>query len=119
LKYRDRGVRAFSVHPGGILTPLQRHLPNEEMQALGWTDAEGNLSEQAKAGFKSPTQGCTTTLWAATSESLADRGGVYCEDCDVANVADADSQRFMGVAPWACNDESALRLWDLTEQMLR
>ena len=23
----DRGVRAFSLHPGGIMTPLQRHLP--------------------------------------------------------------------------------------------
>lgn len=23
----DRGVRAFALHPGGILTPLQRHLP--------------------------------------------------------------------------------------------
>lgn len=118
MKYRDQGVQAFSVHPGGILTPLQRHLPNEEMQALGWTDAEGNLSEQAAAMFKSTTQGCSTTLWAATSEALSETGGLYCEDCDVADLAGADSPRFFGVDPWAVNEESAVRLWDLTEKML-
>lgn len=118
LKYSDQGLRAFSVHPGGILTPLQRHLPNEEMQALGWTDADGNLSEQVAAMFKSPTQGCTTTLWAATSPALADTGGLYCEDCDVSDLATEDSPRFFGVESWATNEDSALRLWDITEQML-
>jgi NAD(P)-dependent dehydrogenase (short-subunit alcohol dehydrogenase family) len=118
MKYQDQGLRAFSVHPGGILTPLQRHLPNEEMQALGWTDADGNLSEQAAAMFKTPAQGCTTTLWAATSPQLADTGGLYCEDCDVADLATEDSPRYFCVAPWAVNEQSALRLWDLTEEML-
>lgn len=118
MKYCDQGLRAFSVHPGGILTPLQRHLPNEEMQALGWTDAEGNLSEQAAAMFKTPTQGCTTTLWAATSPRLADSGGLYCEDCDVANLAGEESPRYFDVAPWAASEEGAVRLWSLTEEML-
>ncbi len=118
MKYQDQGLRAFSVHPGGIMTPLQRHLGNEEMQALGWTDADGNLSEQAAALFKTPSQGCTTTLWAATSPQLADTGGLYCEDCDVANLATEDSPRYFDVAPHAASEESALRLWDLTEQML-
>ena len=118
MKYRDQGIQGFSVHPGGILTPLQRHLPNEEMQALGWTDADGNPSEQAQAMFKTPTQGCATTLWAATSEALADTGGLYCEDCDVANLASEDSPRYFDVAPWAVNEDSALRLWDISEKML-
>ena len=118
MKYREQGVQAFSVHPGGILTPLQRHLPNEEMMALGWTDADGNISEQVKDMFKSTTQGCSTTLWAATSDALADTGGLYCEDCDVANLATEDSPRFFDVAPWAVNEESAMKLWELTEKML-
>ncbi|MEX0964429.1 MAG: oxidoreductase [Pseudohongiellaceae bacterium] len=118
MKYRDQGVQGFSVHPGGILTPLQRHLPNEEMQALGWTDADGNISEQAAAMFKSTTQGCATTLWAATSEALAGTGGLYCEDCDVSNLVTEQSPRYFDVAPWAVNEESALRLWDVTEKML-
>ena len=119
IKYSEQGIKALSVHPGGILTPLQRHLGNEEMQALGWTDAQGNLSEMAAAMFKSTTQGCTTSLWAATSELLDDVGGVYCEDCDVANLATEDSPRFFDVAPWAASDEGAMKLWEVTEAMLR
>ena len=61
LTYRDQGLRAFSVHPGGM-TRLQRHMEVEEMMAMGWADAEGNVSEQAKAMFKSTTQGCSTTV---------------------------------------------------------
>jgi len=118
MKYRDQGVQAFAVHPGGILTPLQRHLPNEEMMALGWTDADGNLSEAVAALFKTTTQGCSTSLWAATSEELADTGGLYCEDCDVADLRAADATGFVGVAPWAVSEEGASKLWDLTEKML-
>lgn len=118
LKFRNQGIRGFSVHPGGILTPLQRHLDNEEMVALGWVDEQGNMSEQVKTLFKTPSQGCSTSLWAATSPALDNKGGLYCEDCDVAVVATDVAARHKGVAPWAVNDESALRLWDLTEKML-
>ena len=95
LKYRGQGLRAFSVHPGGILTPLQRHMAVEEMMAMGWTDAEGNISEHAKSMFKTTTQGCSTTLWCATSPALENRGGVYCEDCDIANLATEESPQFL------------------------
>lgn len=119
LKYSDQGLKALSVHPGGILTPLQRHLGNDEMQALGWTDAQGKLSETAQKLFKSSTQGCATSLWAATSEMLNDSGGVYCEDCDIANLANEDSPRYIDVAPWAASDEGANKLWEITEAMLK
>ena len=39
---KDKGVRGFSVHPGGIMTPLQRHLQNEEMVTLGWMTEDGS-----------------------------------------------------------------------------
>jgi len=67
---------------------------------------------------KSTTQGCTTTLWAATSEALNDTGGLYCEDCDVANLATEASPRYFDVAPWAVSEDGALRLWNITEKML-
>ena len=54
---KEKGIRAFSVHPGGIFTPLQRHLHNEEMVALGWTKEDGSPSDLAAAGFKTPPQG--------------------------------------------------------------
>ena len=116
----DSGGLAFAVHPGGILTPLQRHLPREEMVALGWLDENGELTEMAKAGFKTPEQGCSTTLWAATSAKLEGKPGVYCEDCDIAAPTNLDSPmaRYQGVNAHACSDESAERLWGISEALL-
>ena len=112
---------AFSVHPGGIFTPLQRHLPKEEMIAMGWLGEDGEPSELAKAGFKSPEQGASTTVWAATSPNLLGKPGVYCEDANIAAMTDPDNPaaRFAGVNPYACDDEAAERLWILSEKMLQ
>lgn len=117
-RWASDGVRAFSVHPGGIMTPLQRHLGEEEMVALGWKNEDGSLSERAMAMLKTPEQGAATTLWALTSPSLDGLGGLYCEDCDVARLADENSQRYQHVRPWACSEESAERLWAMSEKMI-
>ncbi len=117
----DKGVSGFSVHPGGILTPLQRHLQKEEMVALGWMDEDGSPSEMAKNFFKTTSQGASTTLWCATNSSLNGIGGVFCEDCDIAkrkNEVDDSLQRYFGVADWAVDTEEASKLWDVTEKML-
>lgn len=115
---RDVGVRAFSVHPGGIFTPLQRHLTDEEMVALGWKNADGTVPPQVAAMFKSPEQGAATSVWAATSPALDGKGGVYCEDCNIAQLATADSQRWEHARPWICDDDRAERLWEMSEKML-
>ncbi len=112
------GGRAMSVHPGGIFTPLQRDLPVEEQIMMGWLDADGNPSQLARAAFKSPSQGCTTTLWAATSPLLDDKHGLYCEDCDVAQLWSAESPMGANVKPHAVDPEDAARLWDFSDRML-
>lgn len=119
-RLKPSGGMAFAVHPGGIFTPLQRHLPKEEMVALGWLDASGEPSELAKQGFKTPEQGASTTLWAATSSRLEGKPGVYCEDCDIAAPADPTSPyaRYRGVNAHASDDAAAERLWELSEQLL-
>lgn len=115
---REYGVRAFSVHPGGIFTPLQRHLPEEEMVALGWKNADGTIPEPVQLIFKTPEQGASTTCWAATSSQLEGKGGVYCEDCDIAQLATEESQRWEHAREWICDEEKAERLWDMSETML-
>lgn len=112
------GGMAFAVHPGGIFTPLQRHLPTGEMIALGWLNEQGEISDGARAMFKSPTQGCTTTLWAATSPLLEGKGGVYCEDCNIAAISGAEPVRYRNVEPHAVNQDSAERLWTMSEKLL-
>ena len=110
----DRGVRAFSLHPGGILTPLQRHLPKAEMVERGWIDEQGNVLNPS--GFKSPEQGAATQVWAATSPQLAGMGGVYLEDCDIAEPA-VDGDESSGVRAWATDPEQAERLWTLSAEL--
>jgi NAD(P)-dependent dehydrogenase (short-subunit alcohol dehydrogenase family) len=109
----DAGVRAFAVHPGGILTPLQRHLSKEEMMDFGWIDAEGNVLETR---FKTPEQGASTTVWAATSPQLDGMGGVYCEDCDIAAPTEPGSEdaRVRGVEAHAYDRDAAARLWEVS-----
>ena len=118
-KMKNEGIKTYSVHPGGIFTPLQRHLEKEEMIALGWLGEDGELSEMAAANFKSPTQGAATSLWCATSPILNNVSGVYCENCDVAvRQEDGPSARYVGVADWAVDTDEASKLWELTEHTL-
>ncbi len=114
----DVGGRAFSVHPGGIFTPLQRDLSVEEQVQLGWLQEDGTPDPRVMALFKTPTQGASTTLWAATSPLLEDLHGVYCEDTDVAAMVGEDTPRWAGVAPHAVDEDDAERLWALSERML-
>ncbi|MDT0343524.1 SDR family NAD(P)-dependent oxidoreductase [Streptomyces litchfieldiae] len=109
---RDAGVRAFSLHPGAILTPLQRHLRTSEMVEAGWIDEDGNLADPS---FKTPEQGAATQVWAATSPQLAGLGGVYCEDCDIAEPVREDTPG--GVRDHAIDPEQAARLWRLSAEL--
>lgn len=117
-RWKDKGIRAFSVHPGGIFTPLQRHLTDEEMAALGWKNPDGTIPELIQAMFKTPEQGASTEVWTATSPKLDGKGGVYCEDCDIAKLATEDSQAWQHAREWICDDAGADRLWEMSEQML-
>ncbi|MEU5657341.1 SDR family NAD(P)-dependent oxidoreductase [Streptomyces sp. NPDC047737] len=109
---RGAGVRAFAVHPGSILTPLQRHLAKEDMVEAGWIDEEGKAIDPT---FKTPEQGAATQVWAATSPQLAGMGGVYCEDCDIAEPAGEGSEG--GVHAHATDLEQAARLWALSAEL--
>ena len=117
-KWSRYGLAAFSVHPGGIFTPLHRHLALEEMVALGWKNADGSVPPMIADLFKSPEQGAATTVWAASSALLDGHGGVYCEDCDIAPLAGADSQRWEHAREWICDEDRAERLWYMSEAML-
>jgi NAD(P)-dependent dehydrogenase (short-subunit alcohol dehydrogenase family) len=108
------GVRAFSLHPGGILTPLQRHLAHEEMVAFGWIDEQGKPNPDIE--FKTTSQGAATSLWCATSPQLDGMGGVYCEDCDIAELVPADATG-LGVRAYAADPDAAARLWALSADL--
>ncbi|PXA87834.1 oxidoreductase [Caulobacter sp. D4A] len=108
-RFKDLGVRANAVMPGGIMTPLQRHLPIEEQVALGWIGEDG----KPRDGFKTPQQGAATSVWAAVGPELDGVGGLYLEDCKQA-VAWTKDKPWAGVLPHALDPEAAERLWALS-----
>lgn len=107
-RYRDDGIRAFSVHPGAILeTQLGRNVPADQVEAL--------VARARQVGsLKSIPEGAATTVFAATSSLLAGKGGVYLVDCDIASVGDGVHD----VRPYAVDPERARRLWAWTEAQL-
>ena len=114
---RSSNVRAYSLHPGSIGgTELGREAPLELFQKMGFCDADGHLLPEVAASLKTIPQGAATTVWCATSPLLNGIGGVYCEDADIAPLAD-DVSMSPGVKAYSLDEASAKRLWTLSEAM--
>jgi NAD(P)-dependent dehydrogenase (short-subunit alcohol dehydrogenase family) len=110
-RFAVRGIHAYAVHPGGIQTNLGRHMTEEMVAAL----MARVTSSDAGFAWKTIPQGAATSCWAATADELEGRGGVYCEDCHVAEVDDVSAKS--GVRSYALNTSYADRLWKLSEEL--
>ena len=117
-RHAGDGVTANAVMPGAIRTGLQGHLPGADLVQLGWTRQEdGTLA--APASWLSPEQGAATSVWAATAPELAGKGGLYLENCRVAEPWTTDAVPPYGhYLPYAVDPERADRLWDLSLQLV-
>ena len=102
-------IRAFSAHPGAVITELLRSMDADEQRAV--IDRAGKMA----GGFKTTEQGAATSVWCATSAQLDGMGGVYCEDADIAAAVPADLDGPHGVRPWAMDADAAEQLWQLSE----
>lgn len=115
---RRQGVRAFSVHPGGIVTDLIRHMPKAQIDAYEIIDKDGRPIIDPENNKKSVQQGAATSIWCATSPQLDGMGGVYCADGDIARALPGDdSTELHGVRPRATDPVAAGRLWRLSEEL--
>ena len=108
------GVRAFAIHPGGIVTELGRHLDAADIASIRARADE--RSKGGKAYWKTPEQGAATQLFAATAPELDGRGGLYLEDVQVSGVVPCPQG--VGCSPWALDPEAAEELWALSESTL-
>lgn len=114
-RYGAQGVTANAVHPGGILTGLQKHMPEGELERRGWVDEQGNPHPM----FKTPAQGASTSVWAATAPELDGVGGLFLEDLQQSTPLDAAAPDPMfGYMPYALDPESAERLWAVSEALV-
>ena len=110
-------VRAYSLHPGSIKgTELAREASLELFQQMGFFDANGNMLPEVEASLKTVAQGAATTVWCATSPLLNTIGGVYCEDVDIAKLAN-EFPGGGGVQPYSLDETNANQLWELSEML--
>jgi NAD(P)-dependent dehydrogenase (short-subunit alcohol dehydrogenase family) len=121
-RYRERGVRAAAVHPGGIHTELARHMDPGQLQAM-----VDQLSKQLAAEghgpfqFKTIPQGAATSVWAGTVAPAEKIGGQYCENCHVGKIVADDvtiSAISEGVRGYALDPKNAEALWRKSEELV-
>lgn len=118
-------VRAYAVHPGSVYgTDLGREEPIDLFIQMGTHDADGKIKPEVQAQLKTISQGAATTVWCATSPELKDIGGVYCENCNIAEIDRGqiehrydDPSTIYGVQPYSIDPENAEKLWKLSEEM--
>ncbi|MGC1397734.1 SDR family NAD(P)-dependent oxidoreductase [Candidatus Binatus sp.] len=117
-RLKGRGVRATSLHPGGIQTELGRHMTPELVEQMMARINRGAKPGQAPAfRFKSVPQGSATSVWSGFVAPADAVGGRYCEDCHVCEVNDDATSR-VGVRSYALNLAHANDLWRKSEQMV-
>ena len=116
-RHKGEGVRATAVHPGGIQTELGRYMTDAVRDALISNINAARRPGDPEFSWKTIPQGAATSVWAAVKAPADEVGGLYCEDCHVAEVVDSDDIRG-GVRPYALDPEHAKALWAKSEAMV-
>ncbi|WP_312993625.1 SDR family NAD(P)-dependent oxidoreductase [Chryseobacterium flavum] len=123
---KEYNIRAYSLHPGSVYgTDLGREEPIELFKQLGTHDENGNIKPEVQARLKTIQQGAATTVWCAVSPQLNEIGGVYCENCNIAETDRGqiehkfdEPETIRGVQPYSIDKNNAEHLWKLSEEML-
>ena len=131
-RWAQDGIHGYAAHPGIVVgTNLGSSMPADEVramqQATGLVDESGRPVIDPASGKKTPQQGAATIVFAATSPLLADIGGVYLKDNDISplddaadpNAQGADLIRSQNVVPHSIDPQSARRLWEMSEQLIK
>jgi NAD(P)-dependent dehydrogenase (short-subunit alcohol dehydrogenase family) len=84
-KWAADGITANALHPGVIMTNLQRHLDEAQLRFVGVVDEQGRRPD-VSPGWKTPPQGAATSVLLAASPHVHGVTGRYFEDCNEAVV---------------------------------
>lgn len=123
------GLLSFSVHPGGILTDLGRHLDEaliNEMLSFSRERSAGHATEDGSGGEAAPgivwkpvEAGAATQVWASVAPELADHNGAYLADCGLGVLGgNPGTNGYLPYLPYLADDDLAARLWSLSEELV-
>jgi hypothetical protein len=109
-----------------VATGLAKYISEDELRAAGALDEKGKPVLNPSRDLKTPEQGAATIVWCATSPQLEGKGGVYCENVDIATISSKDPSKTTindlkddkGVMPYAIDFGSASRLWELSKKLV-
>ena len=124
-RWAGDSIRGYAVHPGVVVgTALNSSAGKDALKAMGLIDEAGQPIIDPARGKKTPQQGASTIVFAATSPLLAQIGGVYLKDNDVSRIDDEPRTLTAESIPSEVRSQSidpqfAQRLWELSEQMLK
>ncbi|RMJ15026.1 hypothetical protein CDV36_005317 [Fusarium kuroshium] len=106
-KLGARGLTAFSMHPGAIMTTkLTAHVDDFEAMAKNMQAVDAAMGTKYMWGLdemklKDLDEGVATHVFAAFDPTIAEQNGVYLNDCRVADPYKEE------VYPWATSKVSA------------
>ncbi|KAL0931117.1 ww domain-containing oxidoreductase [Colletotrichum truncatum] len=118
-RYGSNGLHALSLHPGSIVTNINRHRLEDRDETLK-AMLRDRYDELVRT-MKSKPQGAATTVYAALSKDWEGKGGKYLNDCVEAGPADPNSAPLSpdtGYASWAYDEKKAERLWAESNKMV-
>lgn len=119
-----KGLLSFSVHPGGIITELGRHLTPELMEDMmafareraARAGVPADAAGRPPMRLKSVEAGAATQVWATVAPELAAHNGAYLADCGVGVLGGDPGAN--GFLPYLLDDDTAGRLWELSERLV-
>ena len=110
-RLRDRGVRAYAVHPGVVATSLARHMTRDDFASLNNStpaDPDAADASMCAATSRCPNRARRPRCGRRSSPDLAGVGSVYLADC-------RDPRGRRAVRSWTMRTPRTL--WELSERL--
>ncbi|UPK96979.1 hypothetical protein LCI18_007914 [Fusarium solani-melongenae] len=114
-----RGLTAFSLHPGAIMTTnLSSNVDDFAAMVKGMRAADIAMGTKYMWGLdgvkmKDMDEGVATHVFAAFDPTIGEHNGAYLNDCQIADPYKEE------VYPWATSKVSADMLWKLSEKLVK
>jgi len=112
-QWKNDGIRANALMPGGIWTNLQRHWDPGTLAGM-----KEQMAAQENSIMKTPEQGAATSVLLAASPLLDGIGGRYFDDCNEAPIVDEIIDGLHGVRSYALDPQRAQQLWQTSTDLV-